>query len=32
MDAVNCGRIEIARLRRSLAGLPVTGRAGGTGG
>ena len=21
-DAVNCGRIEIARLRRSLAGLP----------
>ena len=22
-DAVNCGRIEIARLRRSLAGLPL---------
>jgi hypothetical protein len=24
-DAVNCGRIDIARLRRSLAGLPITG-------
>ena len=28
-DAVNCGRIEIARLRRSLAGLPLPRAAGG---
>src|SRR5450755_4761210 len=28
-DAVNCGRIDIARLRRSLAGLPLPRGAGG---